>query len=81
MEIQMDLKPLNLQGIECKRPLLITGPCSAESEEQVLCTAKQLAAKGMKIFRADLVIWKAYITREQFRCYSLCFCDVNGSIH
>lgn len=56
MEIQMDLKPLNLQGIECKRPLLITGPCSAESEEQVLCTAKQLAAKGMKIFRAG--VWK-----------------------
>ena len=29
-----------------KRPLIISGPCSAESEEQVLQTASQLAATG-----------------------------------
>ena len=39
-----------------ERPLVIAGPCSAESEEQVLDTAKQLKANGVNIFRAG--IWK-----------------------
>lgn len=52
----MEIEKLNLQGIEAKRPLVITGPCSAETEEQVLSTAHQLANKGLKIFRAG--IWK-----------------------
>lgn len=39
-----------------KRPLIIAGPCSAETEEQVFNTAKQLSEKGIKIFRAG--IWK-----------------------
>lgn len=39
------------------RPFLISGPCSAESEEQVIETAKALAATGkVSIFRAG--IWK-----------------------
>ncbi|MBR7171558.1 MAG: bifunctional 3-deoxy-7-phosphoheptulonate synthase/chorismate mutase type II, partial [Prevotella sp.] len=38
------------------RPLVIAGPCSAETEEQVMCTAKQLAEKGCHIFRAG--VWK-----------------------
>ncbi|HOU03189.1 MAG TPA: chorismate mutase [Bacteroidales bacterium] len=39
------------------RPFLIAGPCSAESEEQVIDTAKALAATGkVSIFRAG--IWK-----------------------
>ena len=39
------------------RPFLISGPCSAESEEQVNETAKALAATGkVSIFRAG--IWK-----------------------
>lgn len=37
-------------------PLLIAGPCSAETEEQVLATARALAAGGVRIFRAGL--WK-----------------------
>lgn len=41
---------------ECRRPLVIAGPCSAESEEQVLETARALAAAGIKVFRAG--IWK-----------------------
>ncbi|MDD3404721.1 MAG: 3-deoxy-7-phosphoheptulonate synthase [Sphingobacteriia bacterium] len=52
----MDFQPLNLQGTDAKRPIVIAGPCSAETEEQVLATAKQLAANGIKIFRAG--IWK-----------------------
>ena len=40
-----------------KRPLIISGPCSAETEEQVLETAKRLAATGkVDVLRAG--IWK-----------------------
>lgn len=40
-----------------KRPLIISGPCSAESEYQVLDTARRLAATGkVDIIRAG--IWK-----------------------
>ncbi len=52
----MDLQSIILPGIEDKRPLVISGPCSAETEEQVLTTARQLAANGLKIYRAG--IWK-----------------------
>lgn len=38
------------------RPLLIAGPCSAESEEQVMEVASALAGKGVTLFRAG--IWK-----------------------
>jgi chorismate mutase len=38
------------------KPIIIAGPCSAETEEQVLTTARELAANGVKIFRAG--IWK-----------------------
>ena len=52
----LDLQPITLPGLDLKRPILIAGPCSAETEEQTLETAKQLAANGVKIFRAG--IWK-----------------------
>ena len=39
-----------------RRPLLIAGPCSAETEEQLLTTARALAAAGVGIFRAG--VWK-----------------------
>lgn len=40
-----------------KRPLIISGPCSAETEEQVLSTAQRLAATGrIDMLRAG--IWK-----------------------
>src|SRR5574344_1681190 len=51
-----DLKSILLPGVEDKRPLVISGPCSAETEEQVITTAKALADKKVKIFRAG--IWK-----------------------
>ena len=54
--MELELKPLALTGIEEKRPIVIAGPCSAETEEQVMNTAHQLAKKGAKIFRAG--IWK-----------------------
>jgi len=40
-----------------KRPLIISGPCSAESEEQVLATAAGLAATG-KVDMLRAGIWK-----------------------
>lgn len=39
-----------------KRPILIAGPCSAETEEQVLTTARGLKNQGIDLFRAG--IWK-----------------------
>ena len=50
--MELDLKPIELPGIEKKRPMIIAGPCSAETEEQVMDTATMLANKGIKIFRA-----------------------------
>ncbi|BDQ11769.1 bifunctional 3-deoxy-7-phosphoheptulonate synthase/chorismate mutase type II [Sediminibacterium sp. TEGAF015] len=47
----------NIQTVLAKRPLIISGPCSAETEEQVLATATRLAATGkVDILRAG--IWK-----------------------
>ena len=53
---ELNLQSILLPGIEDKRPLVISGPCSAETEAQVLTTAKGLAAIGIRIFRAG--IWK-----------------------
>ena len=52
----LNFESILLPGIEAKRPLIMAGPCSAETEEQVLETAKGLATQGIKIFRAG--IWK-----------------------
>ena len=54
--MELDLKPIELPGNEKKRPMIIAGPCSAETEQQVMDTALMLANKGIKIFRAG--IWK-----------------------
>ncbi len=52
----MELQSIILPGIDPKRPLVISGPCSAETEEQVMNTAKALKEAGVKIFRAG--VWK-----------------------
>ena len=49
-----DIQPITLPGIDPRRPLVIAGPCSAETEEQVLGTARSLAAEGIRICRAGL---------------------------
>ena len=54
--MELELEKLQLPGVEDRRPLIIAGPCSAETEEQVMETAKMLAERGIKIFRAG--IWK-----------------------
>lgn len=53
--MELELEKLQLPCTE-KRPIVIAGPCSAETEEQVMTTATQLASKGCRIFRAG--VWK-----------------------
>jgi len=55
MDLKLDLEKLCLSGTEFTRPFLIAGPCSAESEKQMLDTAFALP-RTVKIFRAG--IWK-----------------------
>lgn len=54
--MKVELKALTFPGADSRRPIVIAGPCSAESEEQVMETAEGLASRGIKIFRAG--IWK-----------------------
>ncbi|MDP1845074.1 MAG: chorismate mutase [Sediminibacterium sp.] len=50
-------KEIGINQLLEKRPLIISGPCSAETEEQVMQTAIRLAASGkVDILRAG--IWK-----------------------
>ena len=53
--MELELEPLRLP-CDKKRPIVIAGPCSAETEEQVMSTARMLADKGCRIFRAG--VWK-----------------------
>ena len=53
--MELQLEPLKLPS-DNVRPFVIAGPCSAETEEQVMTTAKELANKGCHMFRAG--VWK-----------------------
>jgi len=53
--MELELEKLNLPS-DNERPFVIAGPCSAETEEQVMKTAHQLAEKGCHNFRAG--VWK-----------------------
>jgi chorismate mutase len=55
-------KALQLESISkwlptANKPIIISGPCSAETEEQTVATAKQLAATG-KVHALRAGIWK-----------------------
>ena len=58
MERTLDIIPVSEWGFfdESIPPLVIAGPCSAESELQVMMTAKGLHEFGIHVFRAG--IWK-----------------------
>ena len=56
MVVDVALEPIILDGELFSKPVIMAGPCSAESEEQMLNTALPLAKMGIKIFRAG--IWK-----------------------
>lgn len=53
--MELDLLPLNLPS-DNERPIVMAGPCSAETEEQVMQAARALAQKRCHIFRAGA--WK-----------------------
>ncbi len=53
--MEFELQPLNFPS-DNPRPFVIAGPCSAETEEQVMTIAKDLAKKGCHMFRAG--VWK-----------------------
>lgn len=53
--MDLDLQPLCLPSRR-SRPFVIAGPCSAETEQQMMTTATQLHKLGCRIFRAG--IWK-----------------------
>ncbi|MBQ4023314.1 MAG: bifunctional 3-deoxy-7-phosphoheptulonate synthase/chorismate mutase type II [Prevotella sp.] len=53
--MELELEKLRLPSDQ-ERPFVIAGPCSAETEEQVMTTARQLAQKGCHNFRAGA--WK-----------------------
>jgi chorismate mutase len=56
MGIDLNLEKFEFKGILNERPLILAGPCSAETETQVMETARQLKENGIHIFRAGL--WK-----------------------
>lgn len=58
MACQLDIQPCSEWNLfsRLQRPLVIAGPCSAESEEQLFNTATLLKNNGIEVLRAG--IWK-----------------------
>ena len=55
--MSLDLKRIKDWGLGLEQPMIISGPCSAETEEQVLTTARDVAKdKRVSVLRAG--IWK-----------------------
>ena len=55
--LHLDILPIHQWLPSASRPLIISGPCGAETEEQVMATARGIASLGkVSIFRAG--IWK-----------------------
>ena len=52
----VEIEPVEILAGSSGQIVLIAGPCSAESQEQVIGTARALARGGVRIFRAG--IWK-----------------------
>jgi chorismate mutase len=57
MKLNLDIQPLSSWVKVSSEPLLISGPCSAETEDQLIATAHLLASTGkVSVLRAG--IWK-----------------------
>lgn len=57
MERKLDIVPLSKWNLfPDEQPLVVAGPCSAESEVQIMETARRLKSLGVNVFRAG--IWK-----------------------
>src|ERR1700712_4344655 len=57
MKLNLDIQPLNSWITATKEPLLIAGPCSAETEDQLVATAHLLKATG-RVTALRAGIWK-----------------------
>ncbi len=65
MELKLDISTIKDWRSYKGRPFLISGPCSAETEEQVMETARQLVKiKEVCVFRAG--IWKPRTRPDSF---------------
>jgi len=56
VEFVHDIAPLTHLQPDAGKPIVIAGPCSAETEQQTLDTARQLQGLGVCAFRAG--VWK-----------------------
>ncbi|OFY67353.1 MAG: hypothetical protein A3H98_05720, partial [Bacteroidetes bacterium RIFCSPLOWO2_02_FULL_36_8] len=56
MDVNLEILPLSSWVHDVTRPVLISGPCSAETEEQVLTIARELVQQKITFFRSG--IWK-----------------------
>lgn len=65
------LLPLEEWGLfsSGKRPVVISGPCSAESREGVLAVARAVSALGVEVFRAGT--WKPRTSPHSFAGYGV----------
>jgi chorismate mutase len=67
---KMKIVPVNQWLIQAEGPLIISGPCSAESREQVLETAKRLKETGIvSAFRSG--IWKPRTRPNEFEGHGI----------
>jgi chorismate mutase len=57
MKLNLNIQPLNTWITATKEPLLIAGPCSAETEDQLVATAHLLKATG-RVTALRAGIWK-----------------------
>lgn len=64
MKIELKLEKFEFKGVPTERPLIMAGPCSAENEEQVMETGRQLKEMGVLIYRAGL--WKPRTRPDTF---------------
>lgn len=64
MKVKLKLEDFSLSGLTGKRPIIVSGPCSAESEHQVVETAKELEKLNVHIYRAG--IWKPRTRPDTF---------------
>ncbi len=64
MKIALKLEKFEFKGVPTERPLIMAGPCSAENEDQVMETARQLKEIGVRIYRAGL--WKPRTRPDTF---------------
>lgn len=57
MNINLNISPLKTWNLRCTKPVIISGPCSLESEAQTLKTAHELdIIKEVSVFRGG--VWK-----------------------